>query len=325
MTIAYQTIGKILHLQRLSTEDGPGLRTTIFYKGCPLSCAWCHNPESIRCENQIQWMENRCIGCNTCIKICPKGSLARNTDGIQIDGKTCTLCGECIDACPGNSLEILGKQISISELVFEVAKDKAYFDQSKGGVTLSGGEPTLQPSFTLGLLQEFKVAGISTALDTCGLCSRDTLSSILPYTDTVLFDLKIMDEDQHLKWTGQSNRIILDNLVWLVDEIRKMPHPVELWVRTPLIPGATDSSENISAIGNFLGNHAGDNIARWELCAFNNLCQDKYRRLGMDWLFEDTSLMKKKDLDRIGNVASQNGFPPEKVFITGASKVEDEK
>lgn len=315
--------GQILHLQRLSTEDGPGLRTTIFFKGCPLACAWCHNPESISTERQIQWLENRCIGCNTCIKVCPNKSLSRKSECLELDRSTCSICGECVDACPGNALEMLGKEVTVAEIFREVLKDRVYYEKSGGGVTLSGGEPTWQPTFTLELLQAFHEAGIRTALDTCGLCSKITLKQLLPFCDTVLFDLKILDQSNHEQWTGQSNRVILENLAWLAGEIGQMTKPVELWIRTPLIPGATDMVENIASISQYLGQYAGGIAQRWELCAFNNLCRDKYRRLGMDWQFNEAVLLSKEHLDEIEMNASQNGFPPEKIFITGARKVEE--
>jgi pyruvate formate lyase activating enzyme len=323
-TVIAEKTGTILHLQRLSTEDGPGLRTTIFYKGCPLACAWCHNPESITRENQLQWLENRCIGCNTCLKTCPVDSLERTSDGLSIDRDTCTLCGLCVEQCPGNALEMLGKSVSVKELVREVAKDRSYFQKSGGGVTLSGGEPTLQPGFTLDLIRGLKEAGLSVALDTSGLCSRDTLENALDELDVILYDVKIWDDNLHRKWTGQSNRIILENLAWLGETLRQRGSLRELWIRTPLIPGATDSLENIQAIGDFLGRTVGDVAVRWELCAFNNLCRDKYRRLGLDWFFKKTALMSKKHLSEIEQMAKNSGFPAEKIYITGASKVEEE-
>ncbi len=319
-----EALGQILNLQRLSTEDGPGIRTTIFFKGCPLNCAWCHNPESILRGRQIQWLENRCIGCNTCIMECPQNCLTRAEDGLQINREACSVCGICVENCPANALEILGRDISLSELLKEVSKDRAFFEKSEGGVTFSGGEPTLQPDYVLQLAKKLRQAGIRTALDTCGLCSRGTLESLLPFVDTILFDIKIMDEVEHQRWTGQSNRVILENLKWLSSQLRQMKSPVELWIRTPLIPGATDLTENILAISHFLDEHCRDVVQRWELCAFNNLCRDKYRRLDLDWEFGSAPLMTRSHLESICRYARQNGFPPDRIFLTGASKVEED-
>jgi pyruvate formate lyase activating enzyme len=322
---APESSGTILNVQRLSTEDGPGLRTTVFYKGCPLQCAWCHNPESIAHQKQLQWLENRCIGCGTCLQTCPAGCLRREEDGLIIRRESCTLCGLCVEHCPGAALEMLGKTVSPAALVRELAKDRVYFQKSGGGVTLSGGEPTQQAAFTLALLRGLKLAGLPAALDTCGLCARSTLEQALPLVDVVLYDLKLWDDGQHRQWTGQSNRIILENLAWLARSIRDDNLPVELWIRTPLIPGVTDTPENITAIGRYLGEDVGAAASRWELCAFNNLCRDKYRRLGMDWAFKTTELMAKEHLAEIEQIARQSGFGAEKTFVTGASKVELEK
>ncbi len=204
--------GTILHLQRLSTEDGPGIRTTVFYKGCPLSCHWCHNPESISIKPQVQWMKVHCIGCHTCIEVCPQHGLSAQPDGIHRDLEVCTACGTCVEDCPSNAMEMLGKKVEIDELVTELLKDRAYFEKSGGGVTLSGGEPTLQPAFTLELLRSLKERGIQTALDTCGLCSPETLSELLPFVDVLLYDLKLADSVQHREWTGVGNERILENL-----------------------------------------------------------------------------------------------------------------
>ena len=181
--------GLILHTQRLSTEDGPGIRTTVFFKGCPLQCAWCHNPESLAYKPQVQWLENRCIDCRTCLEACPHGCLAKNGSGqVVIDRHRCDGCGDCTHACPSNALELLGRRTTAPELLAELLKDNTYYNTSGGGVTLSGGEPTFQASFTEELLQGLRRAGIHTALDTCGLCSRRTLERLLPWVDLFLFD-----------------------------------------------------------------------------------------------------------------------------------------
>jgi pyruvate formate lyase activating enzyme len=312
--------GTILHLQRLSTEDGPGIRTTVFFKGCPLHCAWCHNPESISLKPQVQWLENRCIGCLTCVKACPNGALSRGEDGLHIDRQHCQACGTCAEACPGNALELLGKQVTAEELSAELLKDVAYFETSQGGVTLSGGEPTLQPHFALEILRRMKQAGLPTALDTCGLCARATLESLLEWSDVILYDIKLMDSQLHRHFTGQDNALILANLRWLAET---MGSEKMLWIRTPLIPGATATQDNVRAIGRFIADELGDKVARWELCAFNNLCRDKYRRLDMAWDFAATPLMTRRELDEVETWARTSGVDPARTFVTGAARVED--
>lgn len=315
--------GKILHYQRLSTEDGPGLRTTIFFKGCPLACAWCHNPESIYRGKELQWVEAHCIGCNTCLGVCPTRSLARSADFLEIDRSVCDLCGRCVDACPAGALEMLGMELEPQQVIREVIKDRAYFDKSGGGVTLSGGEPTGQASFSLAVMRGLREQGIRIALDTCGLCTRTTLQEMLPYCDQVLFDLKLIDDDRHQHFTGQSNRIILENLAWLMEYIRANGKP-ELWIRTPVIPAATDDAANIEGIGRWLAEHGSDVIARWELCSFNNLCRDKYRRLGLTWQFEETELLSASRQADIHEMACRGGLSPDRIFVTGASRVEED-
>lgn len=315
--------GTILHLQRLSTEDGPGLRTTVFFKGCPLRCAWCHNPESLLLKPEVQWIGNRCIGCDSCISACEQGALTKTATGIQRDRAICVICGECAQACPSGAMELLGEETTVDALVKELVKDRAYFEKSGGGVTLSGGEPSLQPAFTLALIKALKEKGISVALDTCGLCPPETLEKLVAEVDMVLFDLKLIDEGEHEKWTGVSNIRILNNLQVIKRCIESSGRLKRLWVRTPLIPHATDSRENIQGIGLHLSRSVDGVIDRWELCAFNNLCRDKYTRLGLDWGFAETPLMTKKDLAAIEMWAKDSEFDPGRILVSGATRIEN--
>jgi len=315
------TEGTILHLQRLSTEDGPGIRTTVFFKGCPLRCAWCHNPESISPHAQMQWLENRCIACQTCIPACPQHALTWTGSGAERDRSLCQACGVCAEVCPANAQELLGRQVGVDELVKEMVKDRAYFEPSGGGVTLSGGEPTLQPAFALALLQALHARGIHTALDTCGLAPYETLERLAAESDLVMYDLKHIDPQAHRRFTGAENGRILSNFVRLAGYLSGQPGK-RLWVRTPLIPGATDGAENLAGIGNFLAEKSMAQVERWELCAFNNLCREKYRRLGLHWTYTETPLYAQADLDRMGRMAAQSGFDPGRIFVTGVARVE---
>jgi pyruvate formate lyase activating enzyme len=312
--------GRILHLQRLSTEDGPGIRTTVFFKGCPLRCAWCHNPESLSPHPEVQWLENRCIGCHTCLEACPRGCLTASDDGLLIDRECCQGCGACAEACPTNALELLGTEVTLDYLVREVCKDRTYFETSGGGVTVSGGEPLMQADFVAALLARLKGEGISTALDTCGLASRQRLEKVLPHVDLVLFDLKEIDPGEHRAFTGQGNETILDALLLVRDYLATGAPGSRLWLRTPLIPGATATRENLLGLGALIARHLDGLVERWELCAFNNLCRDKYRRLGLDWCFGDTPLLSAAELNEFEAWARQSGVEPGIVVATGATR-----
>ena len=321
--------GRILHIQRLSTEDGPGIRTTVFFKGCPLHCAWCHNPESLSPNLQTQWFSVRCIGCQTCVKTCPNGCLTMSAAGLVIDRERCEACGKCAEAClsaeacPSGALEALGRSVTVDELLAELCKDRAFYEKSSGGVTLSGGEPTFQPEFAEALLHGLKQQGIATALDTCGLCSQLTLDRLLPYTDLVLFDLKLFEPALHRQFTGVSNEQIMGNLHHIMGRIRSQAHPIQLWIRTPLIPGATDLDENLTAIGRHLAGQLNGTVARWELCAFNNLCRDQYTRLGLEWAYANTPLMTVHERSHCEKVARSSGFHSELILATGTTRADE--
>lgn len=305
---------RILNIQRMSTEDGPGLRTTLFVKGCPLSCAWCHNPESLSRSFQIEWLGERCIGCRTCLSVCPKGALEWRDEGLIIDRDSCELCLACAEACPTRAIETKGEDRTVGDLFDELIKDAAYFG-GEGGVTLSGGEIMAQAAEAAMLLQKLKEESIHTAIDTSGLCSREALDRILPWTDLVLYDLKLFDDAAHQRWTGVGNRRIMDNFDYLAE--KKETLGFSLWVRTPIIPGATDSDDNIRQLARFIGGRAD----RWELCAFNNLCAGKYDRLGNPWAFAGVPLMTSHRMRELEAMAREEGCA--NTFATGNTRLEN--
>lgn len=312
----------VLDIQRMSTEDGPGLRTTVFLKGCSLSCAWCHNPESISPYREIQWLETKCIGCGSCIKECRNDALRFTEKGLKIDRDKCRRCLACARACPAGAMEIKGEEWEVERLAGEVTKDRTFFEKSGGGVTVSGGEALCQYRFVSVFFNRLKELKIHTALDTCGMCGGSSLSEVLPFTDLVLFDIKLMDPVLHEKYTGAPNKVILKNLLMIADRIRETGKP-ELWIRTPVIPGATAVDSNIASIGGYIAGNLKDVVTRWDLCAFNNLCADKYRRLDRKWDFSGTKLLKKDEMKHFAEIAKSSGADPGIVFWSGPTSAEE--
>jgi len=314
---------RILEIQRMSTEDGPGIRTTVFFKGCSLKCKWCHNPESISMQPQVYWIGSRCLGCKTCLDVCQSNALSHTEAGVEINRSACTGCGACAKECPGAAMELLGKEWTLDDLTKEVVKDKAYFENSGGGITVSGGEPGMQAAFVGMFLKSLRERGIHTALDTCGLCSTEALNQLLPYSSMVLYDLKEIDSGNHKKFTGEHNDRILGNLLYVAEYIRSHIYPAALWIRTPIIPGMTAREENISGIGRFIAENMGDIVNRWELCAFNNLCKDKYLRLGEEWVLRNELLLQKESMERFAGIAGESGINPDIVAWTGSTRLEE--
>lgn len=310
----------VFEIQRMSTEDGPGIRTTVFVKGCNLTCIWCQNPESISLKPQLIWIGVKCIGCKTCVKSCQNKAIILTEKGILIDREKCNICGICTEECPSTAMELLGKKWKVEELIKEVEKDRAFFENSGGGITVSGGEPTVQGKPVAAFLKGLKDVGIHTALDTSGMCSKDTLNILLPHTDLVLYDLKEINPHKHKDFTKQSNEIIFQNILYIHNYIRAHKIPSELWIRTPVIPDATANEENIKGLGKFIAENLNDVLNRWELCSFNNLCKDKYERMEIDWFFKNYSLLSKDFMEGLTEVAKNSGVNPDIVLWTGATK-----
>ena len=310
----------VLNIQRMSTEDGPGLRTTVFLKGCSLECSWCHNPEAVTFKPQVVWHVSRCIQSKVCDAVCEEGALSRHDGVVEVDFARCTRCGDCARQCPSAALELLGTSWDADDLVDEVAKDASYFETSGGGVTVSGGEPGLWHSFVIRFLDRCRARGFHTAVDTCGMCSPAAFRAMSESADLVLYDLKEIDSRKHREFTGQPNAKILSNLTDLAERMRSSGSPAQLWIRTPLIPGATLSDENLLGIGAFIARHCAGLVSRWELCAFNNLAGDKYRRLGSRWRFEGEELLSAEALERSVQVACRSGVDPAIVIATGRTR-----
>ena len=271
----------IFEIKGNSLDDGPGVRTVVFFKGCPLACVWCHNPEGKNPGREVAFDSKACIGCNTCMDVCMENALSRENPYF-VDRKTCTLCFLCVDACPSGALSRVGNEMAVSEIIRTILPDKLFFDNSGGGVTLSGGEPSLFMDYTSELLKQLKDAGIHTLLETCGLFPFEAFKQkLLPYLDAVFFDLKILDKEEHLRYCGVPNERIMSNFKLLPDEADH--HRLMLLPRIPLIPGITDREANIRAIADFLKNLG---VHRAAILSYNPLWFEKCAKIGADSPFQ---------------------------------------
>ena len=238
--------GRIFNIQRFSTEDGPGIRTTVFLKGCPLTCLWCANPESQQTRRQLAHNDALCDQCGRCLTACGKQAIELTATGIRVNRDLCDNCGDCVKVCGPRALRMIGDDMTVDEVVEEVLRDRLYYRSSQGGVTCSGGEPLMQAPFVAALFERCRDEGLHTTLDTTGHGSARALTAVLEHTDLVLFDLKVMDDALHRQTTGITNRQILRNARLVSDS------PAQMIVRVPLIPGVSDTDENVTAIARFV-------------------------------------------------------------------------
>lgn len=278
----------IFEVKGNSLDDGPGIRTVVFFKGCPLDCVWCHNPESKSGRTELSFEKDACIMCDACQHICTAHALDRNNP-YYIDRETCTLCMKCVEECPSGALSAVGRYWTIDELVAEVEKDIPFFRTSGGGVTLSGGEPTRSMNFITSFLKEVSSSKIHTLIETCGLFDlQHFLDSVYPWLNAIYFDIKLFDEDEHRHYCGTSNRSILENFAQLSDRCRK--DGVELLPRIPLVPGITATEDNLRSIAGFLKRLGMHEI---ELLAYNPLWFDKCWKIGEKSSCENTMAMRQ--------------------------------
>lgn len=307
----------IFDIYRGTTHDGPGLRSTVFFRGCSLGCKWCHNPEGITRKPYIWWDAQRCIGCGTCIKGCPAGAIQATNQGIHILENICVPCGLCVRQCPTKAMEAISRQYTVEDLLKILLKDKDYYHQFHGGVTASGGEALLQAPFVAELFRRLQEEGIHTALDTCGNVPYSAFQQVLPYTDCILYDLKLADPEIHRLHTGIDNTLIRQNFHALMSQLPLQSKLCNIWIRTPLIPGATDSPENIRQIAEIIAPYCGSPIVRWELCAFNNICEKKYRKLGKSWVYAGTPLLETEEGNHLLQTALESVGNRIPVVLTG--------
>ncbi len=267
--------GIVFNIQRFSLHDGPGIRTVVFFKGCPLRCQWCANPESQQFKPEITQFSANCIGCDVCLAACPHNAISRGPESMVIDRALCNGCGTCAQTCYAEALRLMGKKYSVDQVMSEILKDSLFYRNSGGGVTLSGGEPLSQGDFALEVLQRCKALGIHTAIETSGYGPQNLVEEIAPLVDLIFFDIKHSDPIQHRKLTGVSNELIMSNLR-LLDGFGK-----EIIVRTPIIPGCNDDQDNIDHTAEICRELSSVKI--WELLPYHQLGEHKFACLGRDY------------------------------------------
>jgi pyruvate formate lyase activating enzyme len=267
--------GRVFDVQRFSLHDGPGIRTVVFLKGCPLRCAWCANPESQRAAREIAWFENLCAGCGRCAAVCPQGAVTMDEGRPLTDRRLCAACGECAAACARGARRLMGREVTVDEVMAEVRRDAPFFRRSGGGVTFSGGEPLAQPELRAECLRRCRRWGYHTAVETCGQARWEDVAAAAESTDLFLYDLKQLDTARHAELTGAGNELILENLE------RLLGLGAVVTVRVPVVPGANDDRASLTALADFVARHPG--LRSVELLPYHPLGAHKYDALDLAW------------------------------------------
>jgi pyruvate formate lyase activating enzyme len=289
--------GLIFDIQRFSVHDGPGIRTTVFLKGCTLRCFWCQNPEGLRLRPEVMFYPERCIGCGNCLS-CPREAHRFNGGRHIYLRERCIGCGECVENCYSGALKISGRWMSVEEVMKEIMRDRVFYEVSGGGVTLSGGDPLMQSDFSLALLRRCKEAGLHTAIETAANCRWEEMQRLLPFIDLVIMDIKHMDPEAHRRFTGVSNRLILSNARRLAETRKPMI------IRVPVIPGVNDTAEQIRAIAEFV--RPFKNLRLLELLPFHRLGEGKYRALGLDYPASGLRTPAKANMKELVEIAKES-------------------
>jgi pyruvate formate lyase activating enzyme len=294
-------IGRVFDIKRYSIHDGPGIRTTVFLKGCSLRCLWCHNPESVDPGPELMHWPARCSRCYACVKACPKGAIAIDTAGaIAIDRKACDLCGKCAEACLYDAMQMVGREMSVEDVLAEVEKDRVFYEQSGGGVTLSGGDPFVQSAFAEALLDGCRSRGIPTAVDTAGFSRDGVLDRFAAKAGLILYDLKCMDDARHKELTGVSNIPIIENLK------RLAAGRTEVWVRFPLVAGVNDDDENVWRTVALL--RSLKTIRRVGILPYHSGGLEKARRIGRETHFRKFETPSEERIMAVEAAFREAGF-----------------
>lgn len=298
----------ITNIQKFSIHDGDGIRTTVFFKGCPLKCEWCHNPETQRFEKEMQVDGEKCTGCGTCASVCPNGAVRMTEDHRPAwDPKACTFCGKCENFCPAGSREIVGREYTVKELTKELMKDQMFYEESGGGVTFSGGEVmSMDMDFILAMAKELKRQDVTLTIDTCGYVPYERFEKILPYVNTFLYDVKVMDPELHKKYMGTDNKLILENLIRLSQD------GARIYIRIPTIKEVNGNEENMKETIAFLKEHdihpAGVN-----LLPYHDTGSGKYAKLDMEYKGTDLHAPDKEEMEALAALFVNAGFTNTKI------------
>lgn len=297
----------ITNIQKYSLHDGDGIRTTVFFKGCPLSCKWCHNPETQRFERQLLTNQEKCTGCMSCVTACSKGAVSVKEGKAITDYEKCDGCGDCVTYCLNNLREIAGKEYTVRELVKELKKDEMFYEESGGGVTLSGGEVMrMDMDYIEELVRALKRQGISVTIDTCGFAPYEHFKRLLPYIDTFLYDVKMVDSDLHKKYTGVDNRLILDNLKSLSEDGAK------IYIRIPVIKGVNAEEKHIKETIKWLLNHQ-IRFRQVNLLPYHNTGSSKYARLEKGYEGEEFEVPSDEEMKQFAELFRGAGISNVKV------------
>jgi pyruvate formate lyase activating enzyme len=292
--------GNVFDIQRFSVHDGPGIRTVVFLKGCSLHCFWCQNPEGILPKPEIMFFPDRCILCGRCVEVCPEGAHTIKEGVHYYIRDKCTSCGRCAEVCYAGTLKVTGKIMTVKEVIKEVLKDKVFYEQSGGGITLSGGDAVVQHRFANAILKRSKVEGLHTAIETAANCKWEVLESLLPLTDLVMMDIKHLDLKKHKEATRFSNELILQNAQKLSQTLKP------LIIRTPVIPGVNDTQEEIAAIVRFI--QSFPNLKYYELLPFHRFGEGKHHNLGLSYAASHLKAPPRDTMNKLADEARKFGI-----------------